>query len=178
MLIALRATLTGGRGQGIVTGIGLAVMASAWTGMALLGLDAVFALFPWAYVTAKVIGAAYLIWLAVKMWRTARDPLDDVPAAPNAHAFRTGVAANLANPKSMLFAASVLVVIFPPDMGLADKALIVANQLVVETLAYVAFAFALSTPPARSGYLRLKPIFDRAAALVLGALGLRLIFVK
>jgi threonine/homoserine/homoserine lactone efflux protein len=153
-------------------------MASAWTGIALLGLDAVFALFPWSYVTAKVSGAAYLLWLAVKMWRAARDPLNDVPSAPNAHAFQTGVAANLANPKSMLFAASVLVVIFPPDMGLADKALVVANQFFVETLAYVAFAAALSTPPARSGYLRLKPVFDRAAALVLGALGLRLIFAE
>ena len=179
MLIALRATLAGGRGQGIVTGLGLAVMASVWMGMALLGLDVFFALFPWAYVTLKLAGATYLIWLAIKMWRNAPDPIDRTPpAARRARAFRTGVLANLANPKSMLFAASVLVVIFPPSLGLAEKLFIVANQLVIEIVAYTCFALTLSTPPARAGYLRLKPILDRIAAVVLGALGLRLIFTR
>ena len=179
MLIALQATLTGGRSQGIRTGLGLAIMASVWTGMALLGLDAIFALFPWAYVSAKVVGALYLIWLAVKMWRTARAPLDPPEQGKFArHAIVTGLTANLANPKSMLFAASVLVVIFPPTLGLADKALIVGNQLLVECVAYTCFATALSTPPARAGYLRLKPQFDRTAAVILGALGMRLIFTK
>jgi threonine/homoserine/homoserine lactone efflux protein len=179
MLIALRATLLGGRGQGIVTGLGLSLMAALWTGMALLGLDAIFALFPWAYTVAKISGAAYLIWLAIKMWRSAHLPLDAVSGDTSPHrAFRTGLYANLANPKSMLFAASVLVVIFPQDMTLANKAFIVTNQLVVEFIAYTAFAIALSTPPARAGYLALKPVLDRGASLILGALGLRLIFTK
>ena len=178
MLVALRATLTGGRGQGMLTGLGLAIMASAWTGMALLGLDAIFALFPWGYVAAKTAGAIYLIWLAIKMWRSARLPLEAATGATGRNAVMSGLAANLANPKSMLFAASVLVVIFPPDLGLMQKTFIVANQLVVELIAYGIFAVALSTPPARSGYLKLKPVLDRIAALVLGALGLRLIFTK
>ena len=55
---------------------------------------------------------------------------------------------------------------------------IALNHLAVEWVVYAVFAIALSTGPARNGYLRLKPIFDRAAALLLGALGLRLIFSK
>lgn len=66
-------------------------------------------------------------------------------------------------------------VIFPPGMTLAQKTLIVANHLAVEWAAYGLFALALSTKPARDGYLRLKPIFDRLAAAVLGMLGLRLL---
>ncbi|MGJ8611643.1 MAG: LysE family translocator [Octadecabacter sp.] len=179
MLISLRATLTGGRRSGIFTGLGLAIMASVWMGMALLGLEAIFTLFPWAYVTAKLIGAAYLIWLAVKMWRTAHAPLAQIAGHERpSSAILTGLAANLANPKSMLFAASVLVVIFPQDMALGVKAAIVANQFVVELIAYTAFAIALSTPPARTGYLRMKPVLDRVASVVLGTLGLRLILTK
>lgn len=179
MLIALRATLAGGRAQGIITGLGLAIMASVWMGMALLGLDAIFTLFPWAYVAMKLAGAAYLIWLAIKMWRTAHQPLDsnDMPIKRH-RALLTGLSANLANPKSMLFAASVLVVIFPASLTLGEKSFIVANQLVIELIAYTCFALALSTPPARAGYLRLKPVFDRIAAVVLGALGLRLILSR
>ncbi len=176
MLVALRATLVGGRAQGVATGLGLGAMAALWTTMALLGLDAVFALFPWAYLTIKIIGAGYLMWIAWGMWRDARAPLDvrGVPV-PRRHAVRTGLLVNLANPKSALFAASVLVVIFPQDMTLAQKSVIVANHLAVEWLAYALFAIALSTRPARDGYLRLKPFLDRLAAVILGALGLRLL---
>ena len=74
----------------------------------------------------------------------------------------------------MLFASAVLLVIFPRDLGFQDKAIIVANHVLVELLAYTLFAFALSTEAVRNGYLRLKPVFDRIAASVLGALGLRL----
>ena len=53
MLLAIRATLSGGRAQGIATGLGLGTMAALWTGMALLGLEAIFTLFPWAYLAMK-----------------------------------------------------------------------------------------------------------------------------
>lgn len=176
MLLAIRATLTGGRTHGIATGLGLGTMAAAWTALALLGLDAVFALFPWAYLAMKFAGALYLMWIAVGMWRAARTPLaDTAPPVPRHRAFLTGLGVNLANPKSALFAAAVLVVIFPAGLGALEMALIVANHLVVEWLVYGLFAMALSTGPARAGYLHLKPLLDRAAAAVLGALGLRLL---
>ena len=70
----------------------------------------------------------------------------------------------------------MLLVIFPPELSLTDKALIVGNHLLVEWVAYTGFALVLSTRRARDGYLRLKHLFDRIAALVLGMLGLRLIF--
>jgi threonine/homoserine/homoserine lactone efflux protein len=176
MLLAIRATLSGGRSHGLATGFGLGTMAAIWTLLALLGLDAIFTLFPWAYLAMKITGAAYLFWIAYGMWRDAKTPLATQGApVPRRHAFRTGLLVNLANPKSVLFAASVLVVIFPPDMTLAQKTLIVTNHLFVEWIAYSLFALALSTKPARDGYLRLKPVFDRLAAAVLGMLGLRLL---
>ncbi len=176
MLLALRATLSGGRAHGIATGLGLGTMAAAWTLMALLGLDALFALFPWAYMAMKIAGALYLMWIAVRLWRDARTPLTGA-AAPTARrrAFLTGLSVNLANPKSVLFAASVLIVIFPAGLSAGEKALITANHLLVEGIVYSLFALALSTGPARDGYLRLKPLLDRIAAAVLGALGLRLL---
>ena len=176
LLLAIRATLNGGRPQGLATGLGLGTMAAVWTLMALAGLDAIFTLFPWAYLAMKITGAAYLLWIAYGMWRDAKAPLETQGApAPPHHAFRTGLLVNLANPKSVLFAASVLVVIFPPGLTLAQTALIVANHLAVEWIAYSLFALTLSTKPARDGYLRLKPVFDRLAAAVIGMLGLRLL---
>ena len=46
-------------------GAGLGLMAATWTLMALLGLGIVFELFPAVYVTARIAGAGYLLYLGV-----------------------------------------------------------------------------------------------------------------
>ncbi|MFZ7093648.1 LysE family translocator [Primorskyibacter sp. 2E233] len=175
LLYALRQSISGGFLTGAATGAGLGLMAATWTGAALLGLEAIFALVPWAFALMKIAGALYLIWIAYGLWRDARAPVGD-SARPGARAFWGGVLVNLANPKSVLFAASVLVVIFPPDLPVGAKAMIVLNHFAVECCVYAAFAALLATPPARAGYLRLKPVIDRAAGALLGLLGLRLLF--
>ncbi|MDP5216381.1 LysE family translocator [Ruegeria sp. 2205SS24-7] len=177
MLYFVRQTLSQGRRTGIYAVLGLGSMAVCWTITALLGLDAVFRLFPWAYAIFKAAGALYLIYLACKTWRAARDPLGEMQVAP-ARAFLGGVLVNLANPKSILFAAALLVVIFPPGLTLADKAVIVLNHLMVEWLVGGVLVLLLSTGRARQGYLRAKPMLDRIAAGIMGLLGLRLLLSR
>jgi threonine/homoserine/homoserine lactone efflux protein len=176
MLMSIRASLAGGFRQGFIVGLGLATMAATWTLLALLGLDGIFALFPWAYVTLKIAGALYLIWIAVQTWRNARRPIgDDVQDTKQGKSFVAGLTVNLANPKSVLFASAVLLVIFPQDITLADKAFVVANHFIVEVICYSGLAMLLSTPAARDSYLRAKTVMDRSAAGVMGTLGLRLL---
>lgn len=177
LVMAIRMTLVGGRRAGIAFGVGSGCVAALWTLSALLGLQAVFDLFPWAYWITKTAGALYLMWIAVQMWRGARTPIA-ARSAPDASAFRTGVLVNLLNPKAVLFAAAVLVVIFPQGMSLQDKALIVANHLVIELAFYTALACLLSTEAARRRYMAAKVWLDRGAAIAMGALGLRLVFAR
>ena len=173
MLYAVRNTLGGGRRAGIATGCGLGLMAATWTLMALLGLDGLFRLFPWIYTSMKIAGALYLIYVAWSTWRSAGDPIV-ASERPNRRAFVGGLMINLANPKSVLFAAAVLVVIFPPGLSAVEKAIIVGNHLAVELVAYTCFALLLSTKAVSSSYLRAKPVLDRMTAIVLGGLGVRL----
>ncbi|TVS04219.1 MAG: LysE family translocator [Rhodobacteraceae bacterium] len=178
MLYALRNTLRGGLALGIATGCGLALVAAGWTLAAFLGLQAVFALVPWAYGALKLAGAAYLLWLAWHIWRDAGAPLAEAPDRPTGRilwrAFGMGMLINLANPKSVLFAAAVLVVIFPAGLSATEIALVVTNHLLLEILGYGLIAWTLSRPTARAAYLGARRWLDRAAALVLGALGARL----
>ncbi|MEL6449635.1 MAG: LysE family transporter [Pseudomonadota bacterium] len=177
LLYFIKTTVASGRAAGIATGIGLGTAAAAWTLAALLGLEAVFTLFPWTYTALKIGGALYLIWIAIQTWRHARDPLGDAPT-PRGRAILSGLLLNFGNPKSMLFAAAVIVVVFPQGLAPADIAVIVLNHWLLELAFYTGFAFLLSTPPARRGYISLKPVLDRIAATLLGALGLRLILEK
>ena len=75
LLATLQTALGSGRAAGIIFGAGLGFMAALWMLLGLLGLGVVFDLFPWAYSVAKIVGAAYLIYLAVNMWRSAGEPV-------------------------------------------------------------------------------------------------------
>ncbi|MFT4960905.1 MAG: threonine/homoserine/homoserine lactone efflux protein [Paracoccaceae bacterium] len=180
MIYLIRNTLTGGRRTGIVTAIGLGVMAVCWTIMALLGLGGVFRVFPWAYTTFKIVGAGFLIYIAWSTWRNASAPIVQT-GTPRSHraflgsAFLGGILVNLGNPKSVLFAAAVLLVIFPADLSALDKILIAANHLAVELTLQPLLAILLSTGAISRRYLAIKPTLDRIAALALGAIGGRLL---
>ncbi|MFK7835113.1 MAG: LysE family translocator [Sulfitobacter sp.] len=177
MLYMIKTTVSAGRLAGILTGVGLGTAAGCWTLAAFLGLETLFRLFPWAYTTLKIGGAAYLLWIAVQTWRHASSPLNQTPS-PHAHSFFAGVLVNFGNPKSMLFAAAVILVVFPKGLGPADITLVVLNHVALELVFYSLFAVLLSAPPARRGYLALKPVFDRIAATLLGAFGLRLLIER
>ncbi|MDJ0613824.1 MAG: LysE family translocator [Rhizobiaceae bacterium] len=176
-LMSIRTALTKGRAAGIRLGIGLGLMASIWTLAALLGLQSIFALVPWAYTAVKIAGAGYLLWIAYNTWNGATRPLD-MHQTPAARDFIDGFLLNLSNPKSVLFAAAVLIVIFPPDLTLGEKAFIVTNHFLVEVVCYGLIAAVMSTPAMSKAYLAGKAWADRFASVVMGALGLRLLFQR
>lgn len=177
MLFVIKVTVSGGRTAGILTGLGLGAAAAFWTLAAFLGLESLFALFPWAYAALKIGGALYLIWIASKTWRHANAPVSGLPPA-RARNFGAGLLVNFGNPKSMLFAAAVILVVFPQTLTTGDIALVVLNHLALEVVFYTLFALALSAPATRQKYMALKPILDRIAASLLAAFGLRLLLEK
>ena len=177
LLYFIKTTVASGRAAGIATGLGLATVAAGWTLAALLGLESLFALFPWTYSLLKIGGALYLIWIAVQTWRHASAPLGPAPTL-RGRVVLSGMLVNLGNPKSVLFAAAVLVVIFPKGMSGAEIALIVANHWLLELAFYGSCAMVLGAPAARRRYLGLKPVLDRIAAGLLGALGLRVLLER
>ena len=173
LLMAIKTTLSGGRTAGIAVGAGLGLMAATWTLMALLGLGVVFELFPTVYVAARVAGASYLLYLAYRIWKDASASIE-AGGEPARYAFRQGFLINLLNPKSVLFAAAVLVAVFPAGIGVADSLVIVVNHFLVEVAFYTTLAFCLSTEAVATCYMKAKACVDRFASVVLGALGARL----
>lgn len=177
LLMATHTAASRGRTAGIVVGIGLGLMATTWTMMALLGLAVVFQLFPIVYIGAKFLGGAYLLYLAYRMWRSASHPVN-ARIPPARHAFRQGFLVNLLNPKSVLFAAAVLVAVFPAGLSVAESFVIVVNHFLVEVVFYTTLAFCMSTPAVSQRYLQAKAHIDRVAALILGTLGMRLALTR
>ncbi|TRW96852.1 LysE family translocator [Paracoccus sp. M683] len=164
-----------GRARALPYGWGLAVGAALWCLFALLGLTVLFRVVPWTYVALKVLGGAYLIWIAWKMWRHAADPLPDPSDKRFGSGFLGGLILNLSNPKPALFYSAVLLSIFPAALSLADKAVIFGTALVVELSFYTALATLMALPLLRRRYYAAKFWIDRIAAALIGLLGISLI---
>lgn len=163
-----------GRRDAMPYALGLALGASAWCLVALLGLTVLFEAVPLALSAFHVLGGLYLLRVAYGMWAHARDPLPE-PGAAKGQGLGAGLALNLANPKPGLFYASVLLSIFPDIRGVAGNALVYATALAVELAFYLGLAAVLSAGPIRARYFGAKPWIDRTAALLIAALGLLLI---
>ena len=174
-LVCVQSALRGGQREGVVVGVGLAVMAGLWTLAALAGLELLFELFPFAYAALRIGGAALILLFAVQAWRSAHAPIDVAAPVSRRRAFLKGFLLNLGNPKSILFSAGVLLVIFPPDLSAVAMALITANHIALEIAVYAGVATIMSRDAVRRRYLAFKPTISRAMALILGGLGLRLL---
>ncbi|WGH78762.1 LysE family transporter [Jannaschia ovalis] len=161
---------------GLALGFGLA--ATIWAGAALLGLSLLFEIAPLLFTALKFLGAAFLVWLAVRMWRHAPDPIPAAEAGPPRgmrSAIRLGTLAMLANPKPAIFFGAIFVGLVPATSTPAEKALVLFNIFWVEAAWYILVARLFSLPRARAAYGRFKTALDRSLGVALGALGVRLV---
>ena len=123
----------------------------------------------------KILGGAYLGWIAWKIWKHAPDPLPDPAESSRGMGFLAGMILNLSNPKPALFYSAVLLSIFPVLMTAGDKLVIYATAVSVELAFYTALASLMALPWLRRRYYAAKFWIDRAAGLAIGLLGLSLI---
>jgi len=110
---------------------GFVVGALVWFTIAATGLAVLAASFATVFVAIRYAGAAYLLYLAWKLWTAPARPLDAVQAVPDARGrlFLTGVAINLGNPKVIVFFLALLPTVVDlgtlTPVGFAELALIV-----------------------------------------------------
>jgi threonine/homoserine/homoserine lactone efflux protein len=81
-----------------------------WLTCAVAGLSYIAQTFYWAFVVLKYLGAAYLFYLAYRMWTARVDAKEAVlpKSEKPARMFFTGFAVTLGNPKLMIFYVAFL----------------------------------------------------------------------
>src|SRR5215468_7555652 len=72
VLVVQTAAVAGRRG-GLLAAFAMMVGALLWASAALFGLQALFARFAWLYLAFRILGGIYLVYLALMLWRHARD---------------------------------------------------------------------------------------------------------
>jgi threonine/homoserine/homoserine lactone efflux protein len=123
MAFTLVATLRGGVRGGLAATLGVGAGCVVHVLAAAFGMAALMAASSTAFALVKWAGAAYLLWLAIGMFRAAGRPLAATPSPPAAPAtarlLRQGFVTNVLNPKVALFFLALLPQFI--DAGAADK---------------------------------------------------------
>jgi threonine/homoserine/homoserine lactone efflux protein len=112
----LARTLAGGRREGIHSSLGTFIGGLFHVFAAALGVSAILAASAVAFHTVKYAGAAYLVWLGIRMIRTRHAEMSLV-AAPSHGAFRQGIFTEALNPKTALFFLSFIPQFIAPERG-------------------------------------------------------------
>src|ERR1700736_2782004 len=113
----LARSLAGGRREGILSSLGTFVGGLFHVFAAALGISAILAASAVAFHTVKYAGAAYLVWLGIRMIRTRNAELNVATASPSEGAFRQGIFTVALNPKTALFFLSFIPQFINPDRG-------------------------------------------------------------
>jgi threonine/homoserine/homoserine lactone efflux protein len=179
-VLVARTSMAVSRIDGLLTAIGMGIGGVVFSVVVLLGLQVVLASVPWLYLILKFIGGLYLVYLAIRIWRGAKEPIV-VPNTEGAirrstgKSFMLGLFTQLSNPKTAVVYGSIFAALLPHSLPLAAIVLLPFLVFLVEAGWYSIVALALSAESSRTAYLRSKLHVDRIAAGVMGVLGLRLI---
>jgi threonine/homoserine/homoserine lactone efflux protein len=179
--LTVRNTLVAGRPAGLSTALGVWVGQSTWAVLTSLGVGAVIVASESAFVTLRVLGIGFLLFLGIRALVAAmRSPAaDEVPPDDGAPflqltvptALHQGLLSNLLNPKMLAFFTSLL-----PQFATSFT-----------TLLALGLAFSLMTLTWLSGYTlavakvapllrkpRVRQAIEAMTGIVLLALGARL----
>lgn len=180
-IYTLTQSLSSGRSGGIIAGLGTATGVLVHTTAAVLGLSAILRTSGEAYLIVKYAGAAYLIYLGVRMVRNDEefDIQDDLVTQDRSliAPYKKAVVINVSNPKVAIF----VLAFFPQFTSPTANATL---QMVILGLLYAGLSFLyLSGVALLAGRVRhlllesthTRQIVQYASGSVLVAFGLQLV---
>lgn len=168
MLAVISASVSNGRRSGILTGLGIATGCAIWAALAMIGVTALFELFPHFVFVLKLMGATYLLWLGFKALQAALLLEASDFSVNQSHlsgwrAFRTGFIVTLTNPKAALFFGSILTAVVPanapPGTHVAVVVLCTTLGVVCHTITATAFSTDFAVRRFRAAGRKINALF-------------------
>jgi threonine/homoserine/homoserine lactone efflux protein len=180
MLYVISRSLAQGRFAGLCSALGVCLGILVHTALAALGVGAILQASEALFVVLKLAGAAYLVYLGLRLVLARKATLDvDATATRLAPAqlIWQGVLSNVTNPKIVLFFFAFLPQFIDPAAGHPTRDLLVLGVLYAALALPVKGAVGLAAGSLSERILR-RPAaltwMNRASGTVLVGLGLRL----
>lgn len=179
--LTVRNALSGGRRAGIWTAAGVATGQAIWTLAAALGLTGLIIASEPAFVTIKLVGAAYLVYLGGHSLLAALRPETHShtevphPQRPGRRALRQGLVNDLANPKMAAFFMSLLPQFVSSGGHVFVPMVVLGLTFSMLTFTWLtAYSIAIDRLRALFARSRIRRAVDGIAGAVLIAFGVRI----
>jgi threonine/homoserine/homoserine lactone efflux protein len=168
-------TVAGGRAEGVASSVGTAGGGMVHVVLSALGLSLLIAESPVLYAAIKYLGAAYLLYLGLKIL-LARPKATDVPHLARAgakKAFRDGIVVEALNVKTAMFFIAFIPQFVSPAHAFAPQFILLGSICVLlNTSADLVAVFAASRFLASDAKARRERLLSRVSGVVMIALGL------
>jgi len=176
-LAIMSTSATMGRKSGVLFALGVVNGSIIWGMLAAFGLVAILSQFAWAFVALKIVGGAYLLWMASKALRVA--PTPDAKAKPakarHKYLYLQGMALHLTNPKALLSWSAIIAFGVPKEASTGYLIALLIGCAIMASLLCIGYAVMFSTPRMMAGYQRLRRKINAALAAVFGLAGVKLL---
>ena len=164
---------------------GLAIAAGVWTGSAVLGcaaalgMSALMMANAWTFEVIRYVGAAYLLWLAIKSLRAAwYGRVAYGGAQSGRRGFLKGVVLHLTNPKAVFAWGAIFAIAVPQGAGGATVWSLYGMLITSSAVVFLGYAVLFSTARIARGYARATRVFDAGFGLLFGAAALRVLTAR
>ena len=149
-----------GRSAALVASAGIATGSVLLNLATLLGVGLIVAQAAWAMTILRMVGAAYLLWLAWGAFRKARSGATvkaaSVPALSPSRAFAMGFLLQVTNPKAIVFWIAIAAVGATQGGGFGIVVAFLMGAFVISFLCHGAWALVLSSRTVRNSYSRVR----------------------
>ncbi|MEM7070071.1 MAG: LysE family translocator [Pseudomonadota bacterium] len=165
-----------GRNAGLLFGFGLSIGLAFWGLVAATGMGALLQASGDALTILKLLGGAYLLWLAyVSAKSAANASVPEVDFVAGRRNFTRGLLLNLSNPKAVFAWMAVLTLGIGEASGAGFVIIATGFCTVLGFLIYMFYAVIFSTSGAMEFYRRARRWIDGAVAGLFALAGLELI---
>ena len=178
LAVVLRNTISGGRTQGVMTGIGHGIGLGIYAFIAVMGLSSlllankqIFNLIQWA-------GALFLIWLAFNMIIYRPAGISNDNKGNWRRGFLEGFMISFLNPKILVFMAAVFSQFINPDISSVGRFIMAIMAGVIDTIWYVLVAAVLAGTPIINKLRKNAGLIDRSIGIIMLLIALFLIVKK
>ncbi|MET1110626.1 MAG: LysE family translocator [Allosphingosinicella sp.] len=177
--LVLRTAAAEGARRAFAAALGICLGCLAWGALVAVGLGVLLQASELAFTALKWIGAAYLLYLGLRLIFARREAEAPAEPAPRANWFLRGLLTNLLNPKVGAFYVSFLPQFIPPGAAVPPTTLLLAAIHAGLGLLWFLLLIGATRPLAKA--LRSPALvrgLDRATGGVLIFFGLRLVFSR
>ncbi|MDF1792224.1 MAG: LysE family translocator [Thalassobaculaceae bacterium] len=164
ILAIIGTSMERGRDEGVRLALGVGTGSGLWATLAVAGLTALITTYAAVITVLKVFGAAYLLWLAYKAFRSAATA--DAEVRPTAvrgrNLYAHGLLIQMTNPKAALHWVAIVGLGLGADAPLWMGLTLIAATTLLSLAGHLAYAVTFSTRPVVRFYRRARRWIDGA----------------